>query len=229
MKFKSIVILVLLGMITNGCGVFKESKVDRSISEETVKNDTKVVKEEEKSSVKEQLNKSESSTKVLTEEIVYKKPIIDTRPIELTATFKIDSSALLKGDTVLKLLDINNDDVSVTIIQNKLTNELTAKVKTPRSTRTVPFEELTIKKNYTESDLKTDSTITETLVTSVKLDSVNKNKTERYNKEVKKESKPSFWGSLYFWIGVGVLIVIVYLFLTWKGILPNIFKKKSNV
>ena len=92
------------------------------------------------------------------EEITLKKP---AALIELTANFKIDSAATLRGDTALKLVDVSDKNISVTIYQNGKSGQLTAKIKSKSGTEDVPFSEIKIRKATTsrKSDVDTSKTV----------------------------------------------------------------------
>jgi len=174
-KFAVVFGLILMcATLHNSCSVFKvkggelkkverqETKIDVAVNKNIL--DYKKIVE---------AGKSENTSKSYTEEITVKTPTVD-QPIELTATFRIDTSSTLKADTALKLIDVNNKDVSVAIYQNRKTNELTAKITSKKGSRDIPFSELKIKRNYSESSSTIDTSKVTVDSNTVQIDSVNK-------------------------------------------------------
>lgn len=205
---KSFVILGLIVMLYSSCSLFKERTKNVEIDKTETKIDLEVKKEELNVKLSETKGISEKENSVSSEEIVYKKS--NPEPIELTATFRIDTSSTFKGDTALKLVDINNSNISVAIYQNKKTNEIMAKVKTGGKVQNVPFEELRINKTYTVNKEKIDTSKKDSSVVSLSLDSVNKGKVVEVKKTKDTETKLSS-NSVWAMIGVVGVICIVLL------------------
>lgn len=160
---------------------------------------------------------SENSSKNYTEEINYRTNAnLTPPPIELTATFKVDTLRSFVKDTVIRLVDVNNSDVSISIYQNKKTNELTAKVTSHKGSLNVPFSELQIKRTYNEQSNKTDTTSRATHLVKAKVDSVDK--TAVVTKDIKIEKTDR----LEVWIVAGILFTIVGIIAFLK------FKPKSK-
>lgn len=195
----------------NGCRILKHKKLEKRSEEVKVQNDVKV-----KMSIVDSLasvNKGvyEKSNSTIKETISYKTPV--SEPVELTAKFKVDTSKSLKGDTALTLVDVNNKDVSITIVHNKKTNELTAKVKTGGRTKDIPFNEMLINRTITNGKDSGDTTKINVDVKKKNLDSADRSKKETTIKnsslEKRKDNKPDFW----VWVGV----VAVICFFLWLG------------
>lgn len=162
---------------------------------------------------------SESFIKNYTEEINYRTTANHTstpEPIELIANFSLDTSATLKKDTLIRLVDISDSNNSVTIYQNKKTNELTAKIRSKQPTRDIPFSELQIKRTYNEQSNKVDTTSKATHVIKAKVDSIDK--TAVITKDIKTEKSDR----LEVWIVAGILFTIVGIIAFLK------FKPKSK-
>lgn len=144
---------------------------------------------------------TESST---VEEMSIKKP---ASVIELTANFKIDSAATLRGDTALKLVDVSDKNVSITIYQNGKTNELTAKIKSKHSTEDVPFSEIKIRKATTVKTAEVDTT--KTLTSEVSGSSTVRDKfkvVQSDNKVEKDVTKVNYLGLVGMLVIAGLLI-----------------------
>lgn len=195
----------------NGCRILKHKKLEKRSEEVKIQNDVSVKQSSIDSLVSVSNGTWNKSNSVIKETISYKAPLSDA--VELTAKFKVDTSKSLKGDTALTLVDVNNKDVSITIVHNKKTNELTAKVKTGGRTKDIPFNEMLINRTITNGVDSGDTTKTLTSVNKKQLDSVDRSKTQVQNKEShlekEKDNKPDFW----VWIGV----VAVICFFLWLG------------
>ena len=144
------------------------------------------------------LGKSFNTESSTVEEVTIKKP---SALIELTANFKIDSSATLRGDTALKLVDVSDKNISVTIYQNGKNGQLTAKIKSKSGTEDVPFSEIKIRKATTSKTANVDTTKTIISEVSSSLNLKDKSKVvQAESKFEKKVSKINYAGL------VGVLV-----------------------
>lgn len=156
MKKSVFIIGALMTFIVYGsCNLIKIKPNLEKVERQVVKKDVDVKKDALQYSTKIDKGITENSNKNYTEEITVKT---NPEPIELTANFRIDTTSSLKGDTALKLIDINDKSVSVSIYQNKRTNELTANITSKYGSKDVPFSELKIKRNYSENSSKIDTT-----------------------------------------------------------------------
>lgn len=148
---KKFIIIATIILLFGGCTTHR--KILKTQSETKIENNVEATNEvvESKSSVNVgKTNVVEYST---VEEISIKKPV----NIELTANFRIDSTAFLRGDTAMKLVDVTNKNVSITIYQNGKTKVLTAKIKTLAGVQDVPFSEIKIKKSSTNKSTQIDT------------------------------------------------------------------------
>jgi len=201
-------LLVFTLVFLHSCSLFKTRTVNKKLDQVEYNSNTAVKKEFKDSALLEKSGLSETTSKVLSEEITYRKGSNELAPIELSATFRLDTSSSLKGDTAIKLVDVNNNGVSVSIFQNKKTNELMAKVSTGRGvSRTVPFEELQIKRNYQENTSKVDTGSKKLEVKSGKVDSNSTVGYEHINssKDIISTIKPL----TIIFIAIGLIILIV--------------------
>lgn len=208
------VLLVLTLVLFHSCSIFKTRTVNRKLDETEVKTITSVKKEFKDSVTSEKKGISTNTSKVLSEEIIYRKGSPDVSNIELSATFRLDTSSSMRGDTALKLVDVNNNGISVAIYQNKKTNELMAKVSTNKGSKTVPFEELQIKRNYQENTSDVDTTSKNTQVKYSKLDSTNK--TDVYNKKESKETSSQVQTLTIIFLAIGGVVFIIGLVWGYK-------------
>ncbi|MDY0906560.1 hypothetical protein [Pedobacter sp. CFBP9032] len=140
---------------------------------------------------------TESST---VEEMTIKKP---SALIELTANFKIDSTATLRGDTALKLVDVSDKNISVTIYQNGKNGQLTAKIKSKNGTEDVPFSEIKIRKATTSKTANVDTTKTVTSETSGSATLKDRSKVVQAESKVEKYTQKVNYLAL-----VGIIIMI---------------------
>lgn len=148
---RNYIIIAIIFILFGGCTT--KRKVLKTQSELKIENNIESTNEvvESKSSINAgKTNVIESST---VEEISIKKPA----NIELTANFRIDSTAFLRGDTAMKLVDVKDKNVSVTIYQNGKTKVLTAKIKTLAGVQDVPFSEISIKKSKSTKSTEIDT------------------------------------------------------------------------
>ncbi len=211
-----VLLLAVLLSVTNGCGVAKNKYLEKNKSSATIKNDISV------SSVK--IDSAKGSGKVsksgdeqfYSEEISIKKNDAINN-IELTANFKVDTGATLSGDTALKLVDVNNGGVSLSIFQNKKTKELMAKVTTSAGSKVTPFSEINIKRQYGQKSGRVDSAYQFENHSEIQTDSLEKTATETTQKQIidkkHKETKPD-------WKVWSIAVLVVATALTWG------FKKK---
>jgi len=148
---RNYIIIAIIFILFGGCTT--KRKVLKTQSELKIENNIESTNEvvESKSSINAgKTNVIESST---VEEISIKKPA----NIELTANFRIDSTAFLRGDTAMKLVDVKDKNVSVTIYQNGKTKVITAKIKTLAGVQDVPFSEISIKKSKSTKSTEIDT------------------------------------------------------------------------
>jgi uncharacterized protein YxeA len=213
MKKLLLIALALVLTTSNGCRILKNKKLDKHSGEVNIKNDVAVstTKFDSLASVSKGVyDKGKTTTK---ETISYKKPVPDD-DIELTANFKVEGPVDLKGDTAFKLVDVKNNDVSVTVYHNKQTNELTAKIKKKgKKDKDIPFSEMLINRETVNDFSSGDTTKTSTEVKKLKKDSVDKSRKDSVNKSSSlnksKDNKPDFW----VWIGVAAVVC----FFLWLG------------
>lgn len=200
---KSVFILgaLMTFVIYSSCNLIKIKPSLEKVERQTAKKDIAVKKDVLEYSTKIDKGITENSNKNYTEEITVKS---NPEPIELTATFRIDTVNSLKGDTALKLVDINDKSVSVSIYQNKRTNELTAKITSKGGSKDVPFSELKIKRNYSENSSKIDTTKISVDSNRTILDSSQISKEVRYTTEDKQS-----WHSYILPILSALLLVYV--------------------
>jgi hypothetical protein len=213
MKKLLLIVMALVLTTSNGCRILKNKKLDKHSGKVNIKNDVVVstAKFDSLASVSKGVYDKGKTT--IKETISYKKPVPDD-DIELTANFKVEGPVDLKGDTAFKLVDVKNNDVSVTVYHNKQTNELTAKIKKKgKKDKDIPFSEMLINRE-TVNDFSTgDTTKTSTEVNRLKKDSTDRSRKDSVvqssslNKT--KDNKPDFW----VWIGVAAVVC----FFLWLG------------
>ena len=181
---KSVFILgaLMTFIIYGSCNLIKIKPNLNKVERQVIKKDVEVKKEVLQYNTNINKGIIENSNKNYIEEITVKAT---PEPIELTATFRIDTANSLKGDTALKLVDINDKSVSVSIYQNKRTNELTAKITSKYGSKDVPFSELKIKRNYSENSSKIDTTKISVDSNRTTLDSAHISKEVSYTTEDK--------------------------------------------
>lgn len=197
---RNFIIIAIIFVLFGGCTTHK--KLLKSQSELKIENNiesTNEVVEETKAVNLGKTNVVESST---IEEISIKKPA----NIELTANFRIDSTAFLRGDTAMKLVDVKDKNVSITIYQNGKTKVLTAKIKTLSGVQDVPFSEISIKKSTSTKSTEIDTS---------KIDNSNVKKKSTFSDKSKitatvaKVERDSERVNYLFLIGFAVLVVCV--------------------
>ncbi|WP_316851150.1 hypothetical protein [Pedobacter agri] len=213
-RLVSVGLLVGLLITTNGCGIHKNKRIEKAGSTERIKNDvstSKVSIDSTKSNVAVARNVKAVS---YTEDISVKRPVVED--IEISANFRMDTSTTLKGDT-LKLVDIRNNNISLSIYQNGKTKELMAKVTTNAGSKITPFSEINIKRQYTTKEDKVDSLSTFENHSEIKADSLDKSersyKKDTTTSEKIKKTLPSFW----IWaIGILATVTLIYFLLKNK-------------
>ena len=214
MKKLLLIVMALVLTTSNGCRILKNKKLDKHSGEVNIKNDVAVstAKFDSLASVSKGVyDKGKTTTK---ETISYKKPNADD-DIELTANFKVEGPIDLKGDTAFKLVDVKNNDVSVTVYHNKQTNELTAKIKKKgKKDKDIPFSEMLINRETVHDFSSGDSTKSRLEVNKLKKDSVDKSRRDSVYKSSSlnksKDNKPDW----KVWIGVAIVVC----FFLWLGI-----------
>ena len=200
---KKIIILAAIIMTFGGCSTHK--KVLKTQSDLKVQNDS-----ETKSNIQSETNllkvgKSDLIESATVEEINIKQP----HSIELTANFRIDSNATLRGDTALKLVDVADKNISVTIYQNGKNGQLTAQIKSKNSVKNVPFSEILIKKSSTNRVVKVDTSKSENIMVHEQTQTKDKSKIEVKETKVNKDIKTN---NNFLIIGAIVLILIIAYF-----------------
>lgn len=213
MKKLLLIALALVLTTSNGCRILKNKKLDKHSAKVEIKNDVAVSTakfDSLASVVKGVYEKGKTTTK---ESISYKKPVTDD-DIELTANFKVEGPVDLKGDTAFKLVDVKNNDVSVTVYHNKQTNELTAKIKKKGSKdRDIPFNEMLINRETVQDFSSGDTTKTSNEVNKLKKDSVKVSSTKSSTKSSKLEKTKDTTPDWKVWIGVAIVVC----FFLWFG------------
>lgn len=165
------------------CGCSTPRKLSKSIS------DVKITKDiDSQTKVEVNTNEIKSGKSTVKESSIVEEISIKQAPsIELTANFRVDSTAFLRGDTALKLVDITNKNVSVTIYQNGKTKELTAKIRSNGNVQDVPFSEINIKKSTSTKETKIDTSKTITKDSTAQVSVRDKSKLEASESSVNKE------------------------------------------
>ncbi|MCX2474102.1 hypothetical protein OQZ33_07150 [Pedobacter sp. MC2016-05] len=204
---KKLIILAIIIMTFGGCST--QRKISKNESLVRVQNDDEINKAFELESTKSKVGKTDVIELSAVEEIKIKQP----HQIELTANFRIDSAATLRGDTALKLVDISDKNVSVTIYQNGKNGQLTAQIRSKNSIENVPFSEISIKKSSTNKIVKVDTSKVENVKVKEQIQIKDKSKTEVNESSVQKDVKKANYLVL---IGLGLLIVIVFWILNKK-------------
>lgn len=226
-RFIILALLFALMLPVNSCSIFKNRSVQKASEKTSVKENVTVSKETKDSVATLDKGITEERSKVLSEEITIKKgsPI---KPIELTATFRVDTAASMTGDTALKLVDIHNEDISVAIYQNKRTNEMMAKVSTGKGSQSIPFSELQIKRNYSETSKAVDTSKSKVATAEKKVDSTANKADVREAVTKNSNSGVSTKGVLGI-VGIVAIIgvIVAIYFLIKNGKIKNIFKGKE--
>ena len=178
---KKLIIIITTFILFCGCSATR--KISKSTSDVKVSKDIDSQSKVEVKSSLTNVGKTSTSESSTVEEINIKQ----APSIELTANFRVDSTAFLRGDTALKLVDITNKNVSVTIYQNGKTKELTAKIRSNGNVQDVPFSEINIKKSTStkESTIDTSKVITKDSIAQVSVK--DKSKLEASESVVTKE------------------------------------------
>ncbi|MFW0718726.1 hypothetical protein [Pedobacter sp. N23S346] len=201
---RNFIIIAIIFLLFGGCTTHK--KLLKNQSELKIENhieSTNEIVEESKAVKLGKTNVVESST---VEEISIKKPV----NIELTANFRIDSTATLRGDTALKLVDVSDKNVSVTIYQNGKNGQLTAKIKSKNSVEDVPFSEISIKKSTTNKAINIDTSKIDSSKVLVKATLKDKSKVKASKSKVEKDVQKA---NYLFMISFVVLVVCLLAFL----------------
>jgi len=217
-NYFGLILTCLLLIATNGCGILKnksqaKSKITEKITTEKITNEVKT-----DNSVLQTRKASNSKFVDYTEEVSIKK-MDPLKYIELFATFKVDSAAMINpNDTILKLVDVKNDNVSLSVYQNKKTKEIMAKVNTPAGNTTTPFSEINIKRRYQskeQSDI--DSSLMENNISDViKTTQNEKKEAQSISKTSNKEVKNS--------VPIGNILIIL---LVAMGVIAFIWYKRN--
>jgi hypothetical protein len=207
MKRTLLIILASIAVIFiyGSCGLFKATSKNKLSDYTKTESNTDVKKTVDDVKVTEAKGVSENTSTVTSEDITYRKGNPNPTPIELTATFRLDTASTLKGDTALKLVDINNNGVSVVIYQDKKRNELTAKITSNGKSQNIPFEELRIKKNYSNTSSKIDTSKKDSSNYKLTLDSAGKGKSEDKHVVLDKKSEPTSKGM---WAVIAIVAVL---------------------
>ncbi|QIL41035.1 hypothetical protein G7074_18245 [Pedobacter sp. HDW13] len=211
-KLILLVLAIVLIVPSNGCRILREKDKHTSLAKTDVMNNVNVSKQTIDSLVAFKNYIYNRSSQVISEEINYKFPNTDKKDLEITANFRVDPVIDLKGDTAFKLVDVKNDNVSVTVYQNKRTNELMAKVKTENGIKELKASEIQIKRTTTTNSDVVDTSKKDIDVKRSTIDSVDKSKSSTYKKEVdlqvNKEVKSVFLGWWCVFLVIPLLIII---------------------
>jgi len=193
---RNYIIMAIIFLLFGGCTTHK--KLLKTQSELKIENNIESTNEVVKETKAVKLGKTNMNESSTVEEISIKKPA----NIELTANFRIDSTAFLRGDTAMKLVDVTDKNVSVTIYQNGKTKVLTAKIKTLSGVQDVPFSEISIKKSTSTTSTEIDTSKIDNFKFSGKEIFKNKSKVTASASKVEKDVQK-----------VNYLFVIVFLVL----------------
>ncbi|WP_316736296.1 hypothetical protein [Pedobacter aquatilis] len=202
---KNYLLIFMVFIFCGGCSTTR--KINKSSSEVKIEKD---IEAKQSLKVVDSSTKSGKSTIIESstiEEISVKK----TPAIELTANFKIDSNATLKGDTALKLIDVSDKNVSVTIYQNGKNGVLTAKIKSKSGVADVPFSEINIKKSSTSKITDIDTSKAEKHEVIVENSLIDKSKTSMKTSEVEKDiSKINYSFLIIFGLALAFILFFVW-------------------
>jgi hypothetical protein len=213
MKKLLLIALALVLTTSNGCRILKNKKLDKHSGEVNIKNDFAVSTAKFDSLAlvsKGVYDKGKTTTK---ETISYKKPVADD-DIELTANFKVEGPVDLKGDTAFKLVDVKNNEVSVTVYHNKQTNELTAKIKKKgKKDKDIPFSEMLINRETVNDFSSGDTTKTSIEINKLKTDSIDKSRKDSLFKSSSLNKSKDNTPDWKVWIGVAIVVC----FFLWLG------------
>jgi hypothetical protein len=198
---KYLLLVAIIFILFGGCSTHR--KVLKSQSELKVENNIESNQEFASNTTAVKLGKTSINESARVEEISVKKPI----NIELTANFRIDSTATLRGDTALKLVDVSDRNVSVTIYQNGKNGQLTAKIKSKHSVEDVPFSEISIKKSITNKVTNIDTSKIDSSKVSAKVILKDKSKVVASAASVEKDAeKVNYLFLIGFLVLVGFLL-----------------------
>ncbi len=205
---------VILIILISFAGCTTSRKISRSSNEVKLQNDIK--SNEVNSSITNSINTAKAlASETKTDEVITIKQPVQSENIELTANFVIDTSASMQGDTALKLVDVTDKNISITVYQNRKTNVLTAKIKTNKATRDVPFSEITISKSTVNKTSEIDTSKTNTIESNYSKSLVDKSKIEIKNKEENIQSESNGIELNYYGIG-GVLILVLIILILYS-------------
>lgn len=211
----TVTLIAGLLFVSNGCGVIKNKQLEKKKNSELIKNDINVNTTKIDSAKAAVSVAKTSDRKSYSEEITIKHTEVPAASV-LVANFKIDSAVTGKGDTI-KLVDVANNNISLSIYQNAKTNELMAKVTNGKSTSITPVSEINIKRKYGEQKDTSDSSYVFENHSELKRDSLDKTETKRDEKHItdKKEKRTEVNWNV--WVGA----IAVVCFFLWLG-----FRKK---
>lgn len=202
-----VALLVGLLITTNGCGILKNKRIEKANSTERIQNDISTLKVSIDSTKSNHAVARNVKAVSYTEDIIVKRPVVED--IEISANFRMDTSTTLRGDT-LKLVDIKNNNISLSIYQNGKTKELMAKVTTNAGSKITPFSEINIKRQYSTKENKVDSLSIFENHSEIKADSLDKSvriyKKDATTSEKIKKTLPSFWIWAIGILAAGILI-----------------------
>ena len=214
MKKLLLIALALVLISSNGCRILKHKKLDKKSEDIKLETESKIsnLKVDSVASIAKGTYSNGKTT--VQETISYKAPQNDN--IELTANFKVDGPVDLQGDTAFKLVDVKNKNVSVTVFQNKKTNELTARIKTDGKTKDVPFNEMLINRTITHEKNAGDTTKSKISLNKLSKDSTgktkNETKIESSNLDKTKNTAPDW----KIWIGITIVFVVAIWFFFFR-------------
>lgn len=202
---KKIIIIITTFILFWGCSATR--KISKSSKDVTIQNDI-----DSQSRVDVKTNVTNVGKSIVKESSTVEEINIRQAPsIELTANFRVDSTAFLRGDTALKLVDITNKNVSVTIYQNGKTKELTAKIRSNGNVQDVPFSEINIKKSTSTKEIKIDTSNTITKDSTAQLSVKDKSKLEASESIVTKEID-----RMNYYVLPVIILVLVVLFFVYR-------------
>jgi len=200
---KLIVIALAFVLIfpNNGCRILKHKLLDKKSEQANIQNDVQVKTKLVDSLAVNQKYFSDKSNTTIKETISYKS--VDEEPIELTASFRIDTAKSLKGDTALTLV---GKGVSLTITRNPLNNTLTANIKSGGKTKKVAFNELLINRTITNNKEIVDSSKSTVLTKKMDKDSIDKSKIEIKKSESHLDKTKDYKPDWKIWLGIGAIV-----------------------
>ncbi|MBO9674402.1 MAG: hypothetical protein J7577_13220 [Sphingobacteriaceae bacterium] len=214
MKKLLLIALALVLISSNGCRILKHKKLDKKTEDIRLETESKIgsVKVDSVASFAKGTYSNGKTT--VQETISYKSPQNDN--IELTANFKVDGPVDLRGDTAFKLVDVKNKNVSVTVFQNKKTNELTARIKTDGKTKDVPFNEMLINRTITHEQSAGDTTKTINSLNKLSKDSTSKVKSETKVDSTNLDKTKNIDLDWKVWIGITIVFLVAIWFFFFR-------------